>query len=190
MAEKMGEPDPWSNSKYLKASSHVTFAKCLPCLTSAWRPWVTERSTAGGPGLSLACWELREAWLLMETFWRSTSLCGFLLWGLTSQLSQELLSKKWLNLCSVCWVWKEVAGSIRSPTSILLCSLHPQMEMPHWEAVAWFHLLSDHRAVLWQSFCTLLGRLSAPFFSFQKSPSFSFCLLKRHEVQKGSGGSK
>lgn len=45
-------------------------------------------STAGGPGLLLACWELREAWLLVENFRRSTSLCGFLLWSLTRQLSQ------------------------------------------------------------------------------------------------------
>lgn len=41
MAEKMSGPDLWINSKYPKASSRVTFAKWLPCLTSAWRPWVT-----------------------------------------------------------------------------------------------------------------------------------------------------
>ena len=96
----MSGQDLWINSKYPTASSRVTFAEWLPCLTSAQRPWVTERSTAGGPGLSLAWWELREAWLLAETFWRSTSLCGFLLWGLISQLSWQLLSKKNGSICA------------------------------------------------------------------------------------------
>lgn len=155
MGEKMSVAHLWINSEYPQASSCKTFATWSPCLTSAWRPWVSQRTIAGGPGLSLASWELREAWLL----WTPSGdplLCVVSCHGALQATSvRNCFQKKWLNLHGVCWVWREVAGSVVSPVSVLLCCcLYPQMEMPHWEILAWFHLLSNHRAVLWRSFPT------------------------------------
>lgn len=147
---------------------------------------------AGGPGLPLACWELREAQLLVKNFRRSTSLGGFLPWGLTRQLSQQLLSEKGLNLCRL-WRLEEAAGSAWSPLSALSCCLCPQVGLSLWEAAAWLSLLSSNRAVLWHSFCSFLGGLCSSLLLSKESKLLvlsAHSSPKRQEVEKGSGGSK
>lgn len=112
-----------------------------------------------------------------ENFRRSTSLCGFLLWSLTRQLSQQLLSEKGLNF----WRLEEAAGSARSPLSALSCCLCPQVGMSLQGNAAWISLLASHWADLWHSFCSFLGWLcsSSPFKRVKAFSSVSTFLTKK-----------